>query len=55
MMKMVMDQGMFKMVFEATEVAKKFKEKESDIFSLEIPEGYEEGTMEDLQNMRGGM
>lgn len=55
MLKMVMDQGMFKMVFEATEVAKKFKEKESEIFSLEIPEGYEEGTMEDLQNMRGGM
>lgn len=41
------------MTMTATEVNKKFKETD-DMFSLEIPEGYQETTLEELQNSMGG-
>jgi hypothetical protein len=53
-LKIEFEQAMFKMVMTATNVEQKYKEKDKELYSLEIPEGYDEGTMEDLQGM-GGM
>ncbi len=54
-LKIEIDQSMFRMIMTAEEVTEKYKEDDMGLFSLEIPEGYEEGTPEDLENMRGGM
>lgn len=53
-LKIVIDQAMFKMVIEATKIEPKYKEKDKDLYSLEVPEDYEIGTEEDLRGMRGG-
>jgi hypothetical protein len=53
-LKIVMDQTMFKMVIEATKVEQKYKEKDKELYNLEVPEDYEIGTEEDLRGMRGG-
>jgi len=39
------------MKFTATEVAKGIKEDEAKLFNMDIPEGFQEASMDDLKNM----
>jgi len=47
------DNGQFLMVMTATEVNKKLPAKEKVVFSMEIPEGYEEVSMDDMLQGQG--